>query len=623
MIKQWRVSNFKSFKDPAPIKLAQINIMAGANSSGKSSIIQSILLLKQTLQYGSANRAVALNGPLLRLGAFDDVQHFTSSPDPVSIGFDIELTEHDIRKSPTNPWLRTLRRHYSLNERGAHRAISLDIAFNQVAVDQDSLLPPTQSSLIPRLSSSNLEVEKFANDGTSQRSFVKLKHKPVIEPSADESSSFAHYDVVMDEEGLSEIFGSKTDATQRGGYTSFFLPAWIAVHYNEAADLAIRTAEYIFSGVGGVDPSVSKQILSSQAVALIDSWLTGREVEPVLSSKSEPSAADAQAALHSFTRRRTGLLGDLFASVKPSNETLATELARLKDHLTGMFIMETEPNFSYELEMPRAIDETTDFIKEFFKSGVRYLGPLRDSPRPVYQPEALESTTDVGYRGEHTAAILDLNGNRAVNYHRPPSTSTEHDYVKLATARRGTLHDAVVEWLQYLGVADDVVTTDAGVYGNRLQVSTSGVDRLHDLTNVGVGVSQVLPLVVMALLAPKGSFLIFEQPELHLHPKVQARLADFFLALAKDDKQTLLETHSEYLVDRLRLRIALALDDDVRPMINILFSEKSGSNSVLTPVDISEFGAITNWPKDFFEQSQQDISRLIEVAAARRRSKSR
>ena len=624
MIKQWRVSNFKSFKNPAPIRLAQINIMAGANSSGKSSIIQSMLLLKQTLQYGSANRAVALNGPLLRLGAFDDVQHFTSSPSPVSIGFDIELDEQDIRKSPANPWMRTLRRHYSINEQGARRAISLDIEFNQVVVDQDSLLPiSSQSSLTPRLSSSKLHIQKVGNDGTKQESFVEFRHKPAMDLIGDESPTFAHYDVTIDNDGLNEIFGSKTDATQRGGYTSFFLPSWIAVHYNEAADFAIKTAEYIMAGAGGFsDPSLAKQKLSSEAIAAIDEWLVDKGLEPVLSLKSDVSASDAQVALQSFTSRSSGLLGSLFISAKPVGGMLATDLARLKDRLTGMFIMETEPNFSYELELPRSIDETTDFIKEFFKSGVRYLGPLRDSPRPVYQPEALESTTDVGYRGEHTAAILDLNGNRAVSYHRPPSDSTEHDYVKLATPRRGTLHDAVVEWLQYLGVADDVVTTDAGVYGNRLQVSTSGVDRLHDLTNVGVGVSQVLPIVVMALLAPKGSFLIFEQPELHLHPKVQARLADFFLALAKDDKQTLLETHSEYLVDRLRLRIALAGDDDVRPIINILFSEKSGSSSTLTPVEISEFGAITNWPKDFFEQSQQDISRLIEAAAARRKSRS-
>ncbi|MBY5738504.1 AAA family ATPase [Rhizobium leguminosarum] len=163
---------------------------------------------------------------------------------------------------------------------------------------------------------------------------------------------------------------------------------------------------------------------------------------------------------------------------------------------------------------------------------------------------------------------------------------------------------------------------DAGVFGNRMRVSVDDTEHLHDLTNVGVGVSQVLPIVVMALLAPRGSLLIFEQPELHLHPKVQARLADFFLALALDGKQTLLETHSEYLVDRLRLRIASAPSDNVRPLVNILFSEKKNGSSDLTPVEISEYGSILNWPKDFFEQSQQDVGKIVQAASRKRKSKS-
>jgi predicted ATPase len=209
---------------------------------------------------------------------------------------------------------------------------------------------------------------------------------------------------------------------------------------------------------------------------------------------------------------------------------------------------------------------------------------------------------------------------RPVRYHRPPKEESSEEYATTSEGETASLHDAVVDWLKYLRVAEEVMTVDAGVFGHRLQVSTDGLGRLHDLTNVGVGVSQVLPLVVMALLAPTGSFLIFEQPELHLHPKVQARLADFMLALARDGKQILLETHSEYLVDRLRLRIALSNADTVRPLVNILFSEKIGGQSSLIPIEISEYGAVLNWPKDFFEQSQRDVGRIIQAASKRRRT---
>jgi predicted ATPase len=76
------------------------------------------------------------------------------------------------------------------------------------------------------------------------------------------------------------------------------------------------------------------------------------------------------------------------------------------------------------------------------------------------------------------------------------------------------LHAAVADWLSYLGVAQSVRTADLGKIGHQLQVRTGDVSKDHDLTNVGVGVSQLLPIIVMALLAPAPSLLIFEQPEL-------------------------------------------------------------------------------------------------------------
>ncbi|TAW18726.1 AAA family ATPase [Rhizobium ruizarguesonis] len=214
--------------------------------------------------------------------------------------------------------------------------------------------------------------------------------------------------------------------------------------------------------------------------------------------------------------------------------------------------------------------------------------------------------------------MLDLNGSSMITYRSPPEP-LKQDYTAASSIRYNTLVSAVKEWLSYLGVAEDVQTTDAGVFGNQLQVSTDASGRMDHLTNVGVGVSQVLPLVVTALLAQPGNLLIFEQPELHLHPRVQARLADFFLALALDGKQILLETHSEYLVDRFRLRIAQSDSDSIRPLINMMFSEKKAGTSTLTPIHISEFGAITNWPKDFFEQSQQDVGQILKAAASKRK----
>jgi hypothetical protein len=232
------------------------------------------------------------------------------------------------------------------------------------------------------------------------------------------------------------------------------------------------------------------------------------------------------------------------------------DVEEIRDKIERIVVGDTVSNFVIEPTVPGPIAESVSYVTQYFISAVRYLGPLRDEPKPVYPLEALTNPTKVGYKGEHTAAVLDLHRDRRIRY--LPSSFIGEKKLNL-NLKYSTLHDAVVDWLAYVGVASEVSTFDRGKVGHSLQVQTEGSNRFHDLTNVGVGVSQVLPIIVMALLAESPTILIFEQPELHLHPKVQARLADFFLSVALIGKQCLLETHSEYLIDRFRRRVALRL----------------------------------------------------------------
>jgi len=143
---------------------------------------------------------------------------------------------------------------------------------------------------------------------------------------------------------------------------------------------------------------------------------------------------------------------------------------------------------------------------------------------------------------------------------------------------------------------------------------------LHNLTHVGVGVSQILPVLVMSLLAEPGSVLVFEQPEIHLHPKVQTLLADFLLSLSLNGKQCIVETHSEYLINRLRYRTARDRNQNLIETIRLYFVEKYEGRSKYSPVQINEFGAIPNWPEGFFDESQQEIERILRAAMEKRRS---
>lgn len=80
------------------------------------------------------------------------------------------------------------------------------------------------------------------------------------------------------------------------------------------------------------------------------------------------------------------------------------------------------------------------------------------------------------------------------------------------------------------------------------------------------------------------------------------------------ERQCLVETHSEYLVERLRLRIAEAEGDSLGDKIKVYFTQKIDGNTACTPIEISPYGAIANWPSDFFDQSQQETQRLLKAA---------
>ena len=129
------------------------------------------------------------------------------------------------------------------------------------------------------------------------------------------------------------------------------------------------------------------------------------------------------------------------------------------------------------------------------------------------------------------------------------------------------------------------------------------------LPMLGTGISQVLPVLTLCLIARRGDLVLLEQPELHLNPSMQQLLADFLVAISKADRQVIVETHSEYLVTRLRLN---SLEELAPGNTKILFVEKSPmTGTTYREVESNEFGEIQDWPVGFFDQASSDYKRLI------------
>ena len=181
-----------------------------------------------------------------------------------------------------------------------------------------------------------------------------------------------------------------------------------------------------------------------------------------------------------------------------------------------------------------------------------YLGPLRELPQPVYTWTGSQPT-DVGYNGAGAIPALlaaQLSGERE-NFRQRTSDGTPPKLM--------SVEQHVAEWLKELGLVHSFrvapVQEGANIYRVYVKRSESSPEVL--LTDIGFGVSQVLPVLVLLAYVPKGSTVILEQPEIHLHPAVQSGLADVILEAALvRNVQVIVESHSEHLLKRIQLRVA-------------------------------------------------------------------
>ena len=182
-----------------------------------------------------------------------------------------------------------------------------------------------------------------------------------------------------------------------------------------------------------------------------------------------------------------------------------------------------------------------------------------------------------------------------------------------------TLEERIAHWLKELGLIHDFsvesIAENSSIYQVRVQKSPSSAKVL--ITDVGFGVSQILPVLVLCYYVPPGSIILLEQPEIHLHPSVQSGLADVFIDAVKNRNiQIIVESHSEHLLRRLQRRIA---EESLKPEDTALyFCEIQNEGSSLTPLDVNLFGDITNWPKDFFGDEFGEIAATVRAATRRR-----
>ena len=248
-----------------------------------------------------------------------------------------------------------------------------------------------------------------------------------------------------------------------------------------------------------------------------------------------------------------------------------------------------------------------DLVLAFEKrlNEVAYLGPLRAYPERRYAWTGARPS-DMGRAGE---AVVD-----AILAARERGQRISPGRRK----RRLSLEKYVAKWLEELGLIRDFrvasVSEGSQLYEVRVRRTSRSPEVL--LTDVGFGVSQILPVLVLCLFVPDGSTVLLEQPEIHLHPSVQAGLADVMIDAWKNRRvQVIVESHSEHLLRRLQRRIA---EEKVGPDdVGLYFCDLGARRSELERLNIDVFGNITNWPDNFFGDEFGEIAATTRAAQMR------
>jgi AAA domain, putative AbiEii toxin, Type IV TA system/AAA ATPase domain/Protein of unknown function (DUF3696) len=517
------VANFKSVS-AAELRLPPLTVIAGANSSGKSSIIQALLFISQCVREGS----IVLNGDLVKLGRATDV--IRDGTDALS--FDWRFTFPDV----------------------AHEYV-LRV---QLGARADFELAPTELSL---WEDSTMLVEAVADDEIGEVPRVVGHLLRIAGPASLVTDKPAFF--VMN--GL--LPGRLLHAAPE---------EWLRVRFDEllaSARAGDRVAGYELSDIAaqatrpGSGATSVQPFRELQQAGFAD--LSDTDIEQLFGAFAEIEAPGG------WFSRPLSISGRITArrGIGPATEEFGTVVVACAEAIARIASL---------------------------ANAMLYLGPLREDPRVVYPLGHTIAGLPVGAKGEFTAIFLAHHGSRPTSYRDESGTK-----------RRETLLRAVSEWCSYLAIGEGVSVPAQGKQGYGFKLRIDGVDR--DLTDIGVGASQLLPVVVLVLGASEGSYVLLEQPELHLHPAVQSRLADFF-AQARPDISLFIETHSEYLITRLRRRVA---EHSVSPELRVLFARQQKGETRFRSLRFNEAGDFEEWPEGFFDTLSDDTAEIARALRER------
>ncbi len=253
-----------------------------------------------------------------------------------------------------------------------------------------------------------------------------------------------------------------------------------------------------------------------------------------------------------------------------------------------------------------AYSERLDLHEILDYQNIHYVSADRLGPQEFYTKNNLGDFIHVGKQGELVADVL--------SYAQREQLTVNPD---IARSINRDIRSQTSEWLGFIldNPNFSIQLDDNDKYRSSIAFNMKG--KSYTPPNVGFGYSYTLPIILSGLIAKKDEILIIENPEAHLHPRAQSRLAQFLAKVASLGVQVIIESHSEHILNGIRIA-------SISPEINIsnedisIFYFHEKGDELFTKLPIEPDGSIKNWVDGFFDQQEIDLSELFKLNRAKK-----
>jgi hypothetical protein len=560
VIRSLRIGNFKSFSREEHIRLAPITLIFGANSAGKTTALQSLLLLLQTLENDDAPGVLlSPKGAFVDLGGFREFVH-----------------DHDLDRTFT--MLVEVDAPAPHAQQGSAPS-ARDRAFSDVARELGTL------------------GLRFAFGFDQRQRTVALSQLDVFvggaggEPLATFTRDQRGFRAEDQAAAPGPPSGRLSPQTMRLAQVDWSHPYWAAVHARSGRHDAKALREFYDLLTSMRSPSPKARARAhAETLTAYQRYMRQAERNPQLLGLRDPIAlAESISANELARRRKRYAVYTLRKAVEDFRAENRDAAIGLRNFLPSELPLRRDPSIHAVVtggERLYDIPALATFIAGVIRQELMqivYLGPLREYPERHYIVSGAH-TTQVGKSGKLLPDVL---------------LSNQGLVAELNTELQSF---GIPYELRVSAVVDDPTLED--VFAMRL-VDRSGVN--VSIRDVGFGISQSLPVIAQSMLSSQALICI-EQPEIHLHPRLQAELAELFVRCTEPPRSNafLIETHSEHMMLRLQRMIREGRLDPLQ--VSVVYVDSGGESTRAIPLRLDREGDfIDPWPEGFFEEGFREL----------------